>query len=158
VKKSIYISRKVLNTNEIRDWARLQGFASCVPTGDMHITVAFDKKKHDWRELPLQSPETITVLDPNERRVEEFRGGAIVLEVYSTELTTRWAELTQAGLYWKWPDYRPHVTITYNKPAILDVSKIMPFDGKIELGPEIAVEVVDTWKRSLEEDILLLNQ
>lgn len=121
----------------------------------MHVTVAFDKRQHDWRDLPLEDPyEMVEVRDPNERVVEEFRGNAVVLEIYSLELVTRWAELMQSGLYWKWPDYRPHVTITYNAPEGLDVSKITPFCGVIELGPEIISEVVHTWKNKLDEDEL----
>lgn len=152
--KSVYISRKVLNSDEIRAWAKSQGFVSCLPEHEMHITVAFDKKKHDWRTLPFDADSFVDVKDVDERNVEEFRGGAIVLEVYSTELTARWAELTQSGLFWKWPDYRPHVTISYNDQKGLDISKIEPFSGTINLGPEVVDEVLDTWKDRTEEDDL----
>lgn len=121
----------------------------------MHVTVAFDQNKHDWRTLPLRDvQELITVLHPDERALETFRGGAVVLEIYSRELTVRWAELIQSGLRWKWPDYRPHVTITYNVPETLDLKKIMPFSGVIELGPEVAVEAVFSWKDKHDEELL----
>lgn len=154
MKKSIYISRRVLNIDEIREWAKEQGFETCLPGEDMHVTVAFDKKKHDWRDLPLDREETVSVVDPDERSVAEFRGGAIVLEIYSQELTARWAELVQSGLYWKWPDYRPHITFTYNLPEGVDLESIEPFPGVILLGPEIIDEVVDTWKHQREEEEL----
>lgn len=154
MKKSVYICRKILNSEEIRAWAKRQGFNTCMPEHEMHITVAFDKKKHDWRELPFEAETFVDVEDEDERSVEEFNGGAVVLEVYSKELTARWAELVQSGLYWKWPDYRPHITITYNKPDDMDVSKIEPFDGVIQLGPEIVDQVVDTWQNEVEEDDL----
>ncbi len=154
MKRSIYISRKVLNVEDIRAWARSQGFASCVPAGDMHVTVAFDKRKHDWRDIPLEAPEVVQVLHPDERTVDEFRGGAIVIEIYSAELSARWAELVSSGLYWKWPDYRPHITITWKKPEGLDLSKITPYDGVIELGPEVPTEVVWQMRDRIAEDNL----
>jgi uncharacterized protein len=154
VKRSIYISRKVLNSDAIKSWAKQQGFTTCLPDDDLHVTVAFDKKKHDWRELPLEAPEKVDVLHPDERAVEEFRGGAIVLEIYSSDLVTRWAELIQSGLHWKWPDYRPHITITYNIPENLDLAKVTPYDGVIELGPEIATEVNWNIRYKIDEDTL----
>lgn len=154
MKKSVYICRKVLNSNEIRAWAKEHGFETCIPEHDMHVTLAFDKKKHDWRSLPFETESFVDVEDEDERSVEQFNGGAVVLEVYSQELTARWAELTQSGLYWKWPDYRPHITITYNKPEGLDVSTIPPFDGVIQLGPELVDEVVDTWQDEIDEEEL----
>lgn len=121
----------------------------------MHVTVAFDHKKHDWRDLPLEEGKaTISIIDPDERKVEEFKNGAIVLEIYSTPLTTRWAELVQAGLHWKYADYRPHITITYAMPEGFDVGNITPFDGVIELGPEIVTEVTWNMRHKIEEDSL----
>lgn len=148
--KSIYISRKVLNSDEIKAWAKEQGFSSCIPEHEMHITIAFDKKKHDWRSIPFDADSFVDVKTVDERSVEKFKGGAYVLEVYSTELTARWAELIQAGLYWKHPDYRPHVTISYNDQDI-DISKIEPFSGTINLGPEVVDEVIDSWGDDKQE-------
>jgi uncharacterized protein len=143
-----------MNSEAIKDWAKQQGFATCLPDGDLHVTVAFDKKKHDWRDLPLDAPSSVDVLHPDERKVEEFRNNAIVLEIYSVELFARWAELIQSGLHWKWPDYRPHITITYNMPEHLDVSKVTPFDGVIELGPEVATEVIWDVRNKIDEQEL----
>lgn len=155
MKSSIYISRKVVNGEDIREWARNQGFATCIPDGEMHVTVAFDHKKRDWRELPLeQADHSISVVDPDERAVSLFKNGAIVLEIYSATLTARWAELHQSALHWKYPDYRPHITITYNLPEGMDLSRITPFDGIIELGPEVATEVVWNQRHHLKENDL----
>ena len=154
MKRSVYICRKVVNSDDIKAWAQRQGFASCLPKGEMHVTVAFDHRKHDWRDLPLDAERTVDVIDPDERSVELFRNGAVVLEIFSTPLTIRWAELVQAGLHWKYPDYRPHITLTYNMPEGFDLSKIQPFDGKIELGPEITSSVIWNQRNHQDEDPL----
>ena len=153
MKRSIYICRKVLNTDELRAWARAQGFQTCTPEQEMHVTVAFDHKKHDWRDLPLDASPTVAVIDPDERAVSLFKN-AVVLEIYSQELTTRWAELHQSALNWKYPDYRPHVTITFNAPEGMDVSRIEPFDGVIHLGPEITSEVMWNQRLHMNEEPL----
>lgn len=135
-------------------WARDQGFTSCLQASAMHVTVAFDRQLHDWNKLPLIGPKEIIITEPDERSVAIFKGGACVLEVYSTELTTRWAELVQSGLYWRWNDYRPHITITYNIGPGFRPSKILPYPGVIVLGEEHAVEVSQTWVNSLDEEPL----
>ena len=86
--------------------------------------------------------------------VSLFKNGAIVLEIYSGPLTARWAELHQSALHWKYPDYRPHITITYNLPEGMDLSKIVPFDGVIHLGPEVTTEVVWNQRNHLKEEDL----
>jgi hypothetical protein len=154
VKRSIYISRKVLNINEIKDWLKQQGLTSCLAE-EMHVTVAFDHKKHDWRDLPIaEGLNEVDVVNPDERSVELFRNGAVVLEIYSTPLHARWGELVQAGLHWKFQDYRPHITLTYTIPEGMDLSRVEPFDGVIKLGPEIATQVVWQAREQLIEEAL----
>ena len=154
MKRSIYISRKVLNGEVIHEWAKTQGFRSCVPQQDMHVTVAFDKRKHDWRDLPLYRDDGIDVVDPDERSVSLFRNGAVVIEIFSTELTARWAELLNSGLHWKHADYRPHITFTYDLPEGLDPLKVAPFDGVIKLGPEVVTDVIWQMRKNINEEIL----
>jgi hypothetical protein len=152
VKRGIYICRKVENSCEIKAWARTQGFASC--WSDLHVTVAFDHKKKDWRDLPLEAEPDIAVVDPDDRVVSLFKNGAVVLEIYSRALTARWAELHQSALSWKYPDYRPHITITYQIPEGMDVGRIQPFDGVIKLGPEVISEVVWNQRTQVQEEDL----
>jgi hypothetical protein len=151
VKKSIYISRPVVNTQEIEMWMRQQGFTSCLHGSSMHVTVAFDHRLHDWDALPLDTNPYIEVREPDERSISIFKGAATVLEFYSQELIARWGELVQSGLVWRWPDYRPHITLTYNTPLGFRPSRVMPFPGVIVLGPEEPVEVTSKWANSLEE-------
>lgn len=130
----------MLNHGEIAAWMAEQGLESCVT--NMHVTLAFDKKPHNWSDLPPETIDEMVIPESDERTVALFRGGAVVLEVPSIELTARWSELLLCGLYWKWEDYRPHITLTYNLPDGVGVHGIEPYDGRILLGPEILEEVL----------------
>lgn len=140
MKRSIYICRKVLNSNEIREWAKAQGFISCLQDSDLHVTVAFDYKKHDWSKIPLSQLDRVEVAGATS--VAEFRRGAIVLTLDCDTLQGRWQQLCDWGLRWKFKDYRPHITITYQLPEGMDPAAVKPFSGKVILGPEVLVEVL----------------
>ena len=50
------------------------------------------------------------------------------------------------------PEYQPHMTLTYaGLPAGKTVDDIVPYRGRILLGPEIFEEVSDNWSEELEE-------
>lgn len=131
----------------------MQGFVSCLPDSDLHVTVAFDYKKHDWSKIPLNSPDTVKVAGATS--VAEFRRGAIVLTLECPVLQSRWAELCEWGVRWKYKDYRPHITVTYQLPEHLDLETIEPFPGMVLLGPELLVEVIPVLQHNVTEQSLL---
>lgn len=134
--RSLYVSRNVVNSDEIKAWAKTQGFASTVD--DMHVTIAMTWAALDWMKLPSAWGEgEMTVQAGGARIVEPLGGkGAVVLLFGSSELSWRHGDLKHAGATWDFPDYQPHVTLTY-KGAGMDLSKVEPYRGKIVLGPEI---------------------
>ncbi|MNN83453.1 hypothetical protein D3C81_2004930 [compost metagenome] len=75
---------------------------------------------------------------PGGARLVEPQGseGAVVLLFNSSELAWRHMQIREAGASWDYEEYQPHVTITY-AAGDLDLSKIEPYRGKIEFGPEI---------------------
>ncbi len=153
MKSNIYIQRKVLNHDDITDWARNSGFTSMMPVDSLHVTVVYCKKKVDWNTVNRDQPEVI-VIDEEEdgpRHVEQFDAGACVLEIKSEMLLNRSEELRALGIHSKFPDYRAHITITYEKPDDLDITKIEPYHGLIVLGPEIIETISDDWKKDYEE-------
>ncbi len=135
--RPIFVSRKVLNSEDIIQWMREQGFHSYI--GDMHVTIALDKIGCDWRSLPTD--ETDILVDYEHRSVELFGDGAIVLEIHSTDLITRWSELLLCGLHWAWEEYRPHITLSYDSETC--IQGIIPYSGEILLGPEEWEEAVE---------------
>lgn len=150
--RPLYVRRDVLNGAEIAAWAKSQGFETTVP--DMHITIAFSRQPVDWMKAGAEwadSPDgKMTIAAGGPRMMERF-GDAIVLLVASSRLSWRHEEIKQVGASWDHPEYNPHVTITYAAPDGLDLSKVEPFRGAIELGPEIFEPLDEDWKSGISE-------
>ncbi|HLP99230.1 MAG TPA: LPD38 domain-containing protein [Sideroxyarcus sp.] len=132
--KPLYASRPVSNAKDIIAWAKSQGFKSTLPASDMHVTVAYSSKPMDGGKVANTS-KSINV-DGGQRSVEPLgEEGAIVLKFSSDELQSRWKEYRDAGASWDYEGYMPHVTLTY-KGDDIDLSKVVPYSGRIELGTE----------------------
>ncbi len=145
--KTLYIRRNVLNGDEISEWAKSQGFKTTLT--DMHVTMAYSKTKLVW---PEPSNDRGIVIGGGDRSLELFGEegeGATVLQFEAPQLEDRWQELKDAGAVWKWPEYRPHITISYDGPDDLDA--IEPYDGDIVFGPEIFEEVKAGWQDTVTE-------
>ena len=157
--RTLYVSRNVLNGDEIRAWAKSQGFTSALLPEDMHVTVMFSKTPVDWFAMGqdysgyLSQEGRLTVGAGGPRAVETFGEGAVVLQFSNTQLQVRHAFMRTKGASWDHPEYCPHVTITYTG-APPDLSTVVPYRGKIELGPEIFKEVNENWKQEVEEVVL----
>lgn len=138
--RTLYVSRAVMNTAEIKKWAKGQGFKSTVD--DMHVTIAMSSAPLDWMKIPATwswgDKEGEVVIQPGGARIVEPLGdkGAVVLLFTSSELSWRHTAIREAGATWDFPDYQPHVTLTYEGKT-LDLDKIEPYRGEIVLGPEI---------------------
>ena len=148
MKKTLYISRPLLNVDEIRNWAKQQGFESTLEDGDMHVTIVFSKKSVEW-------PKPVTTKFYNEtknRKVEQF-GDAIVLVFPSKILKKRWQSIMGLGASWDFPSYISHVTISYEL-GDLNLEDIEPYTGMLKFGPEKFNEIEEDWADNIEEDDL----
>ena len=85
--------------------------------------------------------------------MEEF-GDAVVLQFASNRLAWRHEDMKRLGAETDFPDYQPHITITWEKPKGVDLRKVEPYRGIIELGPEIFEEVDDNWRAGIAEDLV----
>lgn len=155
--RTLYVSRKLINAAEFIAWAKAQGFDTTTPADDLHVTVAFSRTPVDW----MKAGETwnndqdgrITVAPGGARLVEKLGDkGAVVLLFGSSELSWRHESIRrEAGASWDFPEYQPHVTITYAGGDI-DLSKVEPYRGKLVFGPEIFAEVDGDWSSKLTEE------
>ena len=154
--KSLYICRKVLNKQDIVEWAKATGFTSMLPKDDLHVTVVYCKDEVDWDDVDRDQPKILLNLDEDdEREIHLFDGGACVLEITSQELKDRNAELAELGIKSKHPEYRSHITITYKKPDDLDIKDIVPYRGPIIFGPEIFKKIkTGGWSPGDEQSLL----
>lgn len=146
--RTLYVSRSVTNAAEIVKWAKAQGFKKTLKAADLHVTIAFSRDPVDWMKVGSSwsggSNGVVTVAPGGARLMEKF-GAATVLLFNASELSWRHQDIKEAGASWDWPDYQPHITITY-EPGDIDLSKVEPYRGRIVLGPEIFAEVDEDWK------------
>ena len=142
--RSLCVSRKVINGAEIIAWAKSQGFESTVPAGDLHVTVAYSRNPVDWMKVGESwsgdGKGQLKIAPGGARLIDKFGEGAVVLLFNSSELAWRHVSIVEAGASWDWPDYQPHITFTY-EPGSVDIDKVEPYRGAIELGPEIFEEL-----------------
>lgn len=153
--RSLYVRRDLLNIAEFDAWARGAGFTTT--TDDPHVTLIHSRTPVDWMKAGgdywgNESDGKLTV-PPGGARIVEALGdkGAIVLLFNSSALAYRHESIKEAGAQSDYPDYQPHVTITYAPPEGLDLRTVEPYRGKLEFGPEIFEEVEDGWASSLTE-------
>ena len=131
----IYVSRKLLNAQEVFDWFKGQGFDEVLTPDEMHVTVCYSRDSVDSGKLNLDD-QKLNV--STEGRTVDPLGdkGAVVLKFNSSVLQDRWKYFREKGASWDYESYQPHVTVTYKKPEV-DLEKVKPFEGRLEFGPEI---------------------
>ncbi len=150
--KSLYVSRSVTNAADIIAWAKEQGFATTLPADGLHVTVMYSPTAVDWMEAGQDAwndDGTLTIPPGGPRVVSQFGQGAIVIEFASAALSWRHEELKRIGAEPTYPQYSPHITISYNAPD--DLNAIEPYRGAIELGPEIFSEIKGDWQNFVTE-------
>jgi hypothetical protein len=148
LEQTLYVSRKVLNADDIIKWAKAQGFETTYPAEEMHVTVAFSRSPVDWMQVgqacySIDGKADLTVPEGGPRQVEIFglQQNCAVLLFASSELEWRHKWIVECGASWDWPAYTPHITISQSLPAGFDPTKIEPYQGKIVLGPELFAPV-----------------
>jgi hypothetical protein len=141
----------VVNADEVLQWAREQGIQNTLPASELHVTIAFSRTPVDWMKTGESYATELTVPEGGARLVERLGavGDATVLMFTSSELSWRHHDIIDAGASWDWPDYQPHVTISYDPEAPTDVE---PYLGRIVLGPEVFREVDEDWKEKIPDD------
>ena len=142
---TLYVSRSVLNAEEIWDWAKANGCKTPLDPEDMHVTIAHSKTPVDWLLLyPLK--KELVIPESDERKLLSFgeEETTIVLAFESDSLQDRWQEFCSLGAKWDFPEYIPHVSITYNSPWP-NWEDVEPYAGEIILGPEKFEPFVVDW-------------
>lgn len=143
--RSLYVCRHLINTDAFLKWARGQGFKNTLTADELHVTIAYSRSRLDWLTLGenwMQNSKGTLLIAPGGPRVVEQMGrdGAVALLFASTELSWRHMAIREAGASWDWPEYQPHVTITFDAGE-LDLTKVEPYRGELKFGPEIFSEI-----------------
>jgi phage-related protein (TIGR01555 family) len=132
--RSLYVRRDVINKAEITRWAKAQGFTDIVP--DLHVTITYSRAPVDWFAMGSTWDEELRLPAGGARQMETF-GEAKVLLIQSNMLTWRHEEMVGNGASFDFPEYQPHITISYGAMP----ENVEPYQGVIKLGPEIFEEV-----------------
>jgi 2'-5' RNA ligase len=150
MKKTLYVSRKLLNASEFLKWAKEEGFEKTLDADSLHVTIAFSKKEVEWNNI---EKETRNVRIKGGQRTISSLGdeGAIVLKFQSKLLEERWKYYLDKGASWDYKQYMPHVSITYSGSGP-NIKTIVPYDGELLFGPEILKEVDLDWHKKVKED------
>ncbi len=154
--RTLYVRRNLVNGKEFLKWAKAQGFDTTLAASDLHVTIAFSREPVDWLKVEAdwnEGADGEMIVSPGGARIVEPLGpkGAVVLLFNSSRLGYRHEAIKRAGASWDWPEYQPHVTITYQRPEGLDLSTVEPYRGKLVFGPEIFEEVVEDWEKKIAE-------
>ena len=140
---SLFISRPLLNAAAVIAPYRKQGVAETLLPDDMHVTVCYSKQTLNWARL---QPDERPILVPagGWREMERFDKGALVLRFFNEDLLNRHDECRTAGASSDYPEYKPHVTITYGSEH-LSTAKIQCWTGPLEFGAERFRQIDSTW-------------
>ena len=149
--RPLYVYRAVKNGEEIIAWAREQGFTSIMPAAELHVTVMYSRQPVNWFDMASDFVlGDKLVLDPGGPRVVDRLGEAVVLHFASQDLAWRNRQMRNAGASWDYAQFLPHISLTY-QPGDLDLSKVVPYLGRIVLGPEIFEAIDDGYDTALTE-------
>ncbi|ABD27154.1 conserved hypothetical protein [Novosphingobium aromaticivorans DSM 12444] len=154
--RPLYVHRKLLNGGELIDWAKAQGFDVTVPADQLHVTVLYSRAAVDpmamgegWSSDPDGG---LVIKAGGPRALERFGEGAVVLQFASWSLQSRHDEMVRAGASHDYPEYLPHVTLTYQAPEGIDLEAIKPFSGELRFGPEVFEPLDLDWKSKITEE------
>lgn len=148
MKKTLYVNRPLLNGEEVIKWAKSNGFKTTLSADEMHVTIAFSKTPVEWDKFEPRKSKIRVV--SGERSLKQFNEGATVLAFQSTLLHERWKAFRDGGASWDFPEYQPHVTISY-KAEDLNVKSITPYSGELVFGPEEFEAINLDWKNDIKE-------
>lgn len=158
MKKTLYVNRPLLNSDDIIAWAKAQGLVTMLDPEELHVTICYSKEKFDWEYITPDEEELVVPeispkdKNPPVRQIEMFGKdyNVLVLQFGSDELHDRWTDLCEYGASFDFPDYKSHITITYDG-ADIDIDEIEPYQGKLVFGPEEFSEINTNWADDTKE-------
>jgi hypothetical protein len=59
--------------------------------------------------------------------------------------------MVREGASHDYPEYLPHVTLTYEVPEGFDPAVVVPYSGELRFGPEVFAPIDEDWKSKIEE-------
>jgi hypothetical protein len=134
----IYAAVFVKESTTFREWVAQHNFPQAQEDRQrLHVTVLHTSKDaHRVKELPCSSavhvarPESYIILPHGDRR-------CLALQLKCETLEQRHKELLSLGLTHKYPEFIPHITISYDLGDYLNHHNLPPLPGPIILHKEV---------------------
>jgi len=138
-KEPLYVSRKIINSQEIIQWYNDQGIQGLDDTTELHITQVYSSNPVDMNTMTYDTQTIKVEKEKSEAKMECFGNGKfLVLALNIPEMQERFKYFQSQGCSFDFPQYNPHTTISNNYGYSPELDHIIPFNGDIFLGPEIA--------------------
>lgn len=156
--KPLYVSRKLLNGDDIVAWAKAQGLKSMLNPEELHVTICYSKSPMSWDIEGSDESVIVPAIDDLNEDEESERGmdmfgkdkNVLVLRFECPDLSARHEDFRSHGASYDFPEYHAHITITYNG-SHLNKDDLTPYTGPLEFGPEIFKEISKVWAGEVDE-------
>ena len=120
------------------------------------MTICYSKTPVEWDTIREDDAEVVSRVGGCAELEQFGKGRGRPRRSRARCWRARHFELRRPGASSDFPDYRPHVTITYDLPDGMDLSQVTPYEGPLVFGREVFEEI----KRKgfdpadLEEEVL----
>lgn len=150
---STYGYRPLLNSEALIEWGKAAGLGTMLQPDDMHVTIVYSESPIDRNAVVFSTGYDIVVARGAERHLKMFgpEQTVLVLCFFCPEVYNEWTAYRRAGASWDNPGYTPHVTLTYDVPAGIDVANLPPFDGDLTFGPLVLEDMDPEAKNKVVE-------
>jgi phage-related protein (TIGR01555 family) len=156
--RTLYMRRDVLNGEEIIAHFKAQGLKNLHDPSDLHVTIAYSREPVDWLKIGSDDwggdkDGKLVVKPGGPRLIEQLGGEKVVTLVFmNNDLLYRHMRTCEAGCAWDYAEYQPHITVAEAPANASDLRTMEPYQGAIELGPEIFQEIDDNWSAVMAAD------
>lgn len=143
--RTLFISRRILNPQEVLRHFRNQGVENLMTQAELHVTQITSLNDVDWMKVPADwssDRQGRLYIPPGGPRVVSHLGSYVVQEFASDELSWRFRRLVDAGIMPRWAEFKAHFSLVEDAGQQVDIRNLKPYTGRIVLGPEIFEEVI----------------
>lgn len=144
--RTLYVSRPLLNGRALAAWATRHGVPNVISAEEMHATIIYSRAQVDWDAISYADPDSYTAEGgPRFLKVLGPTESTLALRFVSDYFRFRHDEFREMGASWDWPEYLPHVTLSYDA-AGFEFDALDGFTGALVFGPERFAEVKEDWE------------
>lgn len=158
MEKSVWIRRKVLNSDEIFDhFADQKILKRLIGRSRMFVSLSYTQRQLNWDDISLKEAFYIHDHTSNDSNKIKLYGKNRVLaqELDAPQLIERNKNLSDIGAtFFELTDYKPHIALDYNLDEEIDWNEIKPFREPVVLKSEKISEAPLNFREKIRYRIL----